>query len=476
MSTPTSHARARFGPLAGIVTAGAVIPVVIAAGLAGKPPAPVLNPALPGALANSVVAFGAEGGHPEFAVLRDNRTDAAAYLFGHKNHNSPDAWGRMQEALAAIKDGSSPTAASTGRAGHIEDRGGKLAMSCTFCHEPEPDRGGMKPIDFETHCIDCHAGSLGFVGAAGDKVKLDASPKKLVRAHAVPHGSSAQVAALVDLAIAQFVADDPPQFPKPDPAKAAGEGEKKDQPATDEGGSRRRRGGGGGGGGGDEAAKPVEAPAAQPEEPSSGSTRRGRGGSGGDTRRPADAGPTAKLKAYESKDKLIEDMKEWRTAILGSLKDTNCAMCHTDVKAGAGETPDLFVVAGAPIPDRWFARARFDHGAHAMVSCISCHNDAIAAAKRFPGILASEKTADINIPGIASCRECHAPAGATVKRPDGSIMHASGAPHDCVLCHTYHEKPPQAVMGRRSIEQVRNGGRGAPAGTAPSQKPPAPSK
>lgn len=470
MNTPTSPARGRFGPLAGVLTVGAVLPVVIAAGLAGKPPA--VNPAIPGNLVNSVVSFGVEGGHPEFAVLRDNRTDSAAYLFGHKNHNSPDAWGRMQEALAAIKDGTSPSSASTGRASHIEDRGGKLAMSCTFCHEPEADRGGMKPIDFETHCIDCHAGSLGFVGAAGDKVKLDSSAKKLVRPNAVPHGSSAQVAALVDLAIAQFVAADPPQFPKPDPAGAAGAGEKQDQPAPEEGGSRRRRGGSSGGGA--EEAKPAEAPAAQPEEPSSGSSRRGRGGSGGggaDPRRPADAGPTAKLKAYESKDKLVEDMKEWRTAILGSLKDTNCAMCHTDVKAGASETPDLFVVAGGPIPDRWFARARFDHGAHAMVSCISCHHDAIATAKRFPGILASEKTGDINIPGLASCRECHAPAGASVKRPDGSVMHASGAPHDCVLCHAYHEKPPQAVMGRRSIEQVRKGGRGAPAGAAAPAAP-----
>ncbi len=457
----------------GIVALISAGPLLLAAwGRAGGgDAAPNTTPPIPGQIANSVFAFGSETGHPEFAVLRDNRTDAAAYAFGHKNHNDPEKWGRMQEALGAIKKGESPAGTSTGRAGHIEERNGKFFMSCTFCHEPDTDGGLMKPVDFETHCVDCHTGTLGFVGASGEKIKLEGTAKKLVRAQAIPHGSSAQVAELVDKAIAQFIADDPPQFPKVDPnaAPPAASEEKKEEPA-----SSRRRGGG--------AAKPAEEakpaePAAQPEESGGGgggSRRRGGTAGGADPRKPADTGPTAKLPAFADKPALAAWSKELRTEILSQLKDTNCGLCHTNSAPGPAEAPELFTLSTATIPDRWFTKARFAHGPHSMVSCASCHHDAVAAGKRFPGILASDKTADINIPGIASCRECHAPTGTSVKLASGTIVNASGAPHDCVLCHTYHEKPPQAVMGSRSIEQVRRGGRGAPSATLSTPTPPAP--
>ena len=54
------------------------------------------------------------------------------------------------------------------------------------------------------------------------------------------------------------------------------------------------------------------------------------------------------------------------------------------------------------------------------------------------------------LPGIDSCRECHTPVMSTG---------ATGAPSDCVLCHTYHVKLPSAAQGRLTIQELREGGK-----------------
>ena len=46
---------------------------------------------------------------------------------------------------------------------------------------------------------------------------------------------------------------------------------------------------------------------------------------------------------------------------------------------------------------RWMTHAKFDHQAHQLVTCTECH----AQAKT------SNKTADVLLPGIATCQKCH---------------------------------------------------------------------
>ncbi|HYL82982.1 MAG TPA: hypothetical protein VE263_02010 [Candidatus Angelobacter sp.] len=65
---------------------------------------------------------------------------------------------------------------------------------------------------------------------------------------------------------------------------------------------------------------------------------------------------------------------------------------------------------------RWMPHAKFDHDAHRGFTCVSCHAKA----------LTSTESSDILLPGIETCKTCHAPG------PD----HADSR---CSECHTYHD-------------------------------------
>jgi len=65
---------------------------------------------------------------------------------------------------------------------------------------------------------------------------------------------------------------------------------------------------------------------------------------------------------------------------------------------------------------QWMSHAKFDHDAHRGFSCVSCHSKA----------LTSTESSDILLPGIATCKTCHAPGPG----------HADSR---CSECHTYHD-------------------------------------
>jgi len=124
------------------------------------------------------------------------------------------------------------------------------------------------------------------------------------------------------------------------------------------------------------------------------------------------------------------------------LFNKGCKLCHVMVAAnpaegdGSGTKAPLPVVAKSSIPQRWFAHAEFNHDSHRLLTCTACHS-------RTPD---SRQTADILLPGIASCRSCHEDGGA---RHDA----ASGR---CSECHSYHdwskEKP---TKGKFTIPELR---------------------
>lgn len=112
-----------------------------------------------------------------------------------------------------------------------------------------------------------------------------------------------------------------------------------------------------------------------------------------------------------------------------------CKECHT-VKFGSGPLPEI---AKAQIAVRWMPHSVFSHESHRMLDCISCH----AQAPK------SKETADVLLPGIATCRQCHVSERAT------PTDHAQAR---CYECHQYHdwskEKP---VHGPYTIPKLTKG-------------------
>lgn len=131
-----------------------------------------------------------------------------------------------------------------------------------------------------------------------------------------------------------------------------------------------------------------------------------------------------------------------------------CGVCHTLQEGGASD--GLTDVAPVEVAVRWLPHARFAHAAHEPSTCRSCHPAAAvfdpefapehprprwSLAKQGPdelltpeelrrehGLAPSEESDDVLLPGIETCRECH--AGADARLP----MVAS----DCVQCHAFH--------------------------------------
>jgi hypothetical protein len=90
-----------------------------------------------------------------------------------------------------------------------------------------------------------------------------------------------------------------------------------------------------------------------------------------------------------------------------------CKQCH---RLDYDQGNSLPSVAPAAMRESWLPHAKFDHDAHRGFSCVSCHTKA----------LTSTETSDILVPGIATCKACHAPG------PE----HAESR---CFECHTYHD-------------------------------------
>jgi len=107
-----------------------------------------------------------------------------------------------------------------------------------------------------------------------------------------------------------------------------------------------------------------------------------------------------------------------------------CKECHSLSYPNGGDA--LPVIAKAAITTRWLPHANFDHQAHQMVECVSCHAKATS----------SKETSDILIPGIESCRQCHHSG-------------RDSAEARCFECHAYHDwSKEKSVNAAFSIHQL----------------------
>jgi hypothetical protein len=124
------------------------------------------------------------------------------------------------------------------------------------------------------------------------------------------------------------------------------------------------------------------------------------------------------------------------------LFDKGCKLCHVMIEqngaegtATEGKGP-LPMVAKSSIPARWFLHAEFDHDSHRLLTCTACHTQT-------PD---SRQTADILLPGIKSCRDCH---------EDGGPRHDAASAR-CSECHSYHDwTKERPTKGKFTIPQLR---------------------
>jgi transcription elongation factor Elf1 len=90
-----------------------------------------------------------------------------------------------------------------------------------------------------------------------------------------------------------------------------------------------------------------------------------------------------------------------------------CKECHDLGFAAAHNTPE---VPKANLTTRWLKHGNFDHPAHQMVVCSSCHQQAST----------STLTSDVLQAGIQACQTCHHSG-------------EEAARSNCSECHQYHD-------------------------------------
>ena len=93
-----------------------------------------------------------------------------------------------------------------------------------------------------------------------------------------------------------------------------------------------------------------------------------------------------------------------------------CSVCHAVSPGRQAEEP--WMVAPVRVAGEWFPKSDFDHGSHTTMTCASCHEATTSSA-----------SSDVLMPGIESCRSCHA-------GEDGAHDRLQSG---CIACHGYHE-------------------------------------
>lgn len=96
-----------------------------------------------------------------------------------------------------------------------------------------------------------------------------------------------------------------------------------------------------------------------------------------------------------------------------------CGLCHDITATGKADLP--WRVAPLRRDHRWLATATFAHDRHDTFACTECHDKG-----------QSKSSADISLPTIDKCRQCHAGASKAAGRVKSS----------CESCHRFHRAEP----------------------------------
>lgn len=94
-----------------------------------------------------------------------------------------------------------------------------------------------------------------------------------------------------------------------------------------------------------------------------------------------------------------------------------CRTCHAILRED-GPAGMEWNIAKVRANNAWMPHARFDHKSHAQSKCADCHD-----------VAKSKRSADVAMPRIEGCRECHG----------GSRPAEKKVTSNCLLCHGFHE-------------------------------------
>jgi predicted CXXCH cytochrome family protein len=128
-----------------------------------------------------------------------------------------------------------------------------------------------------------------------------------------------------------------------------------------------------------------------------------------------------------------------RKEIESQFTRRGCVGCHGVIDTQAPNLLDRFQVIPIKFATDYFPDNRFDHRPHQIQgkltgddACMSCH-----AAKK------SKDSADLMVPGLAKCTECHSDEAA----PERVTL-------QCVSCHGYHPRDPSLLDVKPQIDRM----------------------
>lgn len=124
--------------------------------------------------------------------------------------------------------------------------------------------------------------------------------------------------------------------------------------------------------------------------------------------------PGQALSEQERQDALSWAQNMATMATSEMLGYTSCGVCHVAEPGSDGR----WQLAPVHIPHAWFPKSKFSHQQHATQPCKDCHAE----------VDQSDTSADINLPGIDTCRQCHGGANAG----EGQLAST------CITCHEFH--------------------------------------
>jgi predicted CXXCH cytochrome family protein len=107
-----------------------------------------------------------------------------------------------------------------------------------------------------------------------------------------------------------------------------------------------------------------------------------------------------------------------------------CGACH-DI-ARTGNEDNKWRIKKVKLAESWLEKSWFPHNQHDVVECTACHKAE-----------SSKQAADVLMPGIETCRNCH-----------GGDRTTAQIPSTCVDCHLFH-LPGQPAMSKPTMAAVK---------------------
>ncbi len=145
------------------------------------------------------------------------------------------------------------------------------------------------------------------------------------------------------------------------------------------------------------------------------------------------AGQTAQARSGSAL-RWVQDQSQATLVAMFEKPQGTCATCHTvQVQAGVDGKSAGWEIGALTFTQHWLPKSNFSHAQHKTAACADCHS-----AQR------SKDSADILIPAIASCRQCHAG-----NRPDHDKVVST-----CESCHGFHMPVEHPIFKQVAKGQV----------------------